>query len=365
MTKRNVVFIFSVYIKKYKSGPQGSPRNNWLPMSILTAERLVKLAYSYPDLHSTWYLVACACLTVVNQPNEIPKIFHFALRQQLLEHSGNKLVLTDQYLLKLAQDSISSSKKYAELTAVGVNLPDVLIPYTYHDKLPLTYRFKRTDDINKLQTKIAAKFREVILKSAALSGLPKAINALMILKAVTPNNLKPDLKPSRPLIVNPGNYLSNDVLVEDFSGTNDQPTNLLDTIDGPISDTSVNSKQIQLDLSRGSKFWNTIYTQKVNKRIRNQMYNAYPDLWYYTYHHVYSPLLSFTDILSKKETSMTVVSILIPQDVNPQLKGHLKGALNAGATKAELDQLLHLVFDICDWTGGNYWAKGKESVAKL
>lgn len=334
-------------------------------MTVITAERLVKLAYNYPELYNTWYLIACAALTVVNQPNEIPKVFHFALRQQLLEYTSNKSLLTDKYLLQLAQDSISSSSKYTELSAVGVNLPDILIPYTYHDKLPLSYRFNRSEDINKLQMNIAGKFREVILKSAALSGLPKAINALMILKSVTPNNLKPELKPARPLIVSPGNYLSNDVLIEDFEGTNDRPTNLTDTIDGPISTNLINTKQIQLELSRGSKFWNSVYSPKVNKRIRNQMYNAYPDLWYYTYHHVYAPLLSFTNILTDKETSMTVVSILIPQDVNPQLKGHLKGALNVGATKEELSQLQSVVFDICDWTGGNYWAKGKASVAKL
>lgn len=334
-------------------------------MTVITAERLVKLAYNYPELYNTWYLIACAALTVVNQPNEIPKVFHFALRQQLLEYTSNKSLLTDKYLLQLAQDSISSSSKYTELSAVGVNLPDILIPYTYHDKLPLSYRFNKSEDINKLQMNIAGKFREVILKSAALSGLPKAINALMILKSVTPNNLKPELKPARPLIVSPGNYLSNDVLIEDFEGTNDRPTNLTDTIDGPISTNLINTKQIQLELSRGSKFWNSVYSPKVNKRIRNQMYNAYPDLWYYTYHHVYAPLLSFTNILTDKETSMTVVSILIPQDVNPQLKGHLKGALNVGATKEELSQLQSVVFDICDWTGGNYWAKGKASVAKL
>jgi alkylhydroperoxidase/carboxymuconolactone decarboxylase family protein YurZ len=334
-------------------------------MSVLTAERLVKLAYNYPALHNTWYLVACAALTVVNQPNEIPKIFHFALRQQLLEYNGNKCLLTDKYLLQLAQDSINSSIKYAEFTAVGVNLPDILIPYTYYDKLPLAYKFNRTEDISKMQYTIASKFREVILKSAALSGLPKAINALMILKTVTPNSLRPDVRPARQLTVAPGHLLSSGIVEEDVAGTNFKSVNTDDTIDGPISDESINARLIKKNLARGSNFWNSVYLPKVNKRIRNQMFDAYPDLWYYAYHNVYAPLLSFTDILSAKETSMCVVSLLIPQDVNPQLKGHLKGAVNVGATKNELTELRSLVFDICDWTGGNYWSKGKESVAKL
>lgn len=62
---------------------------------------------------------------------------------------------------------------------------------------------------------------------------------------------------------------------------------------------------------------------------------------------------------------MCVVASLIPQDVNPQLKGHLKGALNVGVTKEELNDLRCIVFDICDWTGGHFWKGGKASVAKL
>ena len=53
------------------------------------------------------------------------------------------------------------------------------------------------------------------------------------------------------------------------------------------------------------------------------------------------------------------------QDVNPPLKGHLKGAMNVGATKEELNDVRQVVFDLCDWTGGVSWAGGKEAVAKL
>lgn len=340
-------------------------------MPVLNAERLVRLAYKYPQLHNSWYLVACACLSVVNQPQEIPKILHFALRQQLLESCAakDKKLLTDQYLLQLAQDSVSLAEKYADLTAVGVNLPDILIPHTYYDKLPLGFKFSRAEDIHETQLLIAGKIREVILKSVALAGLPKAINALMILKNVTPTSLLPLNTPLRPPIVNPGLMSSNDLLGEDVEGTRFEdvteslPTT--DTIDGPIAPSSINSKQIQTDLTRGSDFWNTIYSTKVNMRIRKQMINAYPDLWYFAYHHAYSPLLSFTDVLSARETSMCIVASLIPQDVNPQLKGHLKGAINVGVTKEELEHLRLLVFDVCDWSGNVSWREGQDSVAKL
>lgn len=335
-------------------------------MTILTAERLVKLAYNYPSLHSTWYLVACACLTVINQPGEIPKVYHFALRQQLLEYSSEAGLMTDKYMLALAQDSISSSAKYEDLTAVGVNLPDVLIPYLYYDKLPLAYKFSKGDDIHATQVNISLKMREVILKSSALSGLPKAINALTILKSVTPTLMKPSGQPVRRLHVQLGHVASSLLVEEDVVGTKfeNDDKGCKDTIDGPISPVSVNSNQIHSDLVRGSGFWEAIYT-KISSRVKRQMLMAYPDLWYHAYHHIYSPLLSFTDILNAKETSMCVVASLIPQDVNPQLKGHLKGAMNVGATKEELNEVRALVFDLCDWTGGIRWTGGKESVAKL
>ncbi|KAG7196278.1 uncharacterized protein KQ657_000293 [Scheffersomyces spartinae] len=334
-----------------------------LMLSIVNPERLVRLAYKYPSLRLTWYIVACAALTVVNQPEEIPKVFHFALRQQLLEHLPQPSLLTDSHLLQLASDSISSLEKFAELSLVGVRLPDVLIPYTYHDKF--NYKYTASEDIKRCQEEVARKIRECILKSSALSGLPKAINALMILKSVTPTSIRPSQHSERPLLVVLSVVeKSSDIVQEDVNGTKLNMDDV-ETIDGIITTDCVNATQIQKDLIRGSEFWNTIYTNKINTRIRKQMINAYPDLWQYTFHHVYAPLLSFTDVLTPPETLMCVVACLIPQDVNPQLKGHLKGAINVGVTKQELNDLRSLVFDICDWSGGTYWRNGKESVAKL
>lgn len=340
-------------------------------MSILTPERLVKLAYKYPSLHDSWFLVATAALSVVNHPDEIAKVFHFALRQQLLENSpDSKNLLADKILLKLAQDSITSSDKYKDFTAVGVNLPDILIPYSLYDKLPLAFKYDKTEEIQAAQALIAGKFREALLKSTALAGLPKTINALMLLKTVTPTNVKPSLQPARTPIVFPGHVKSSNIVQEDVEGTRFEEDSTSgkfahDTIDGPISEESINTKEIVKDLSRGSDLWNAIYTSKVNTRIKRQMYTAYPDLWHYAYHHVYSPLLSFTDILSAKETSLCIVSSLIPQDVNPQLKGHLKGAFNQGASKKELEDVKSLVIDLCDWCGGINFQNGKESIPKL
>ena len=69
------------------------------------------MAYSYPNLQNSWYLIA-ATLTQLNLSEEIPKVFHFALRQQLLEFQNDSSLLTNETMLKLAEDSISSSERF-------------------------------------------------------------------------------------------------------------------------------------------------------------------------------------------------------------------------------------------------------------
>lgn len=332
---------------------------------LLTAERLVRLAYKYPSLHSNWFIIASSALTVVNQPQEIGMILHFALRQQLLEASAGIAILADTYMLKLAEDSIVSAEKFDDFSAVGVNLPEVLIPFTYHDKLPLGYKYSKTEDIHACQMAVACKIREAILKAAPIAGLPKLINALTALRKVTPNNVKPSLKTCRPATICPSHVRSSDLVQEDFAGTRfEESIPTYDTVEGPVCPESVDSKQIVDNMVRGLEHWNALYG-KVSTRVRTQMFNAYPDLWQYALHSVYSPLLSYTGVLSALETSYCVVAALIPQDVNPTLKGHLKGAINLGGTKEELTDIRHLVFDVCDWSGNILWKGGKQSVVKL
>ena len=46
-----------------------------------------------------------------------------------------------------------------------------------------------------------------------------------------------------------------------------------------------------------------------------------------------------------------VLACLIPQDVNPQLEGHLIGALNNGATEDEVKAVRGLVIKVCEAAG--------------
>lgn len=231
--------------------------------SILTPARIKTLS-SFSLLQNNWYYLAAATLSVCNAPSEVPVLF--------------------EYIIK----NIPADDKHAQFES-------------------------------------AQKIREAILKSAALGGLPKAINSLMQLKAVTPLDLRET------------NLQRKDETVKSSAG--DSGNNIDD---------------------RGSAFFDQVYG-KINKRVMGQMSTAYPDLGYWALHHVYGPLLSYTGILGPKETSLVVVASLIPQDVNPQLKGHLKGALNNGATKEEVMQVRDLSILISGWCGLSW----KTDVAKL
>lgn len=232
-------------------------------MASLLTPTGIKTLSSLPLLKSNWYYLAAATFSVCNAPNEVPVIF---------EHVMNSIPAND----------------------------------------------------TKARFDSAQKIREALLKSAALGGLPKAINSLMLLKNVTPVELRETTLQRR-----------------------DEHAN------------SETEKGVDID-SRGTAFWDQVYG-KINKRVMGQMSTAYPDLGYWALHHVYGPLLSYTGILGSKETSLVVIASLIPQDVNPQLKGHLKGALNNGATKEEVMAVRELSMLISTWCG----LKWKGDVAKL
>ena len=67
--------------------------------------------------------------------------------------------------------------------------------------------------------------------------------------------------------------------------------------------------------------------------------------------HVYGPLLSFTGALTAQETSLVVIASLVPQDVNPQLRGHLKGALNIGCDFETIEAVRRLSILVSQWSG--------------
>ena len=353
-------------------------------MTLLTALNLQKFSNFSSNLQKNWYLIAAATLTVCNKPDEIPKIYHFVLQNELNLKRSNKFNFND-----LHNNVLKILNNFKELQSNGeINIPNTntntnntsnnaitnnnnvmkkfnLKSFDPYDNLP-DYKLTNEDLLNQII--ITKKLRETILKSAALTGLPKAINALSQLRDTTPYRilkiLNDDLNfddsvyidesadrdvkrrriasglqsskaaPSESPSPSPSPSSEPSPIVfsspEPSESQKLTSSDITDTTESPIVQkrkrvqTFEEFKDIQI---RGYQFWKKIYG-KVSLRVVNHLRTANPDLWNYAIQNVYAPLLSYTDILSAQETSLVIVACLVPQDVNPQLKGHLKGALN-------------------------------------
>lgn len=166
------------------------------------------------------------------------------------------------------------------------------------------------------QLQIARRTREALVKSAAIIGLPKTINALFALKEATPKHLIDE-----PLGYSPAGRT-------------------VDVYNTP-------SSQI---LQRGQKFFDQVYG-KVSKRVMGQMDRSGTEDLGLLARLEYGYILSPTGVLNAAESSFVVLASLIPQDVNPQLKGHLMGAVNNGATPEQVRAVRDIVIEICEAAG--------------
>ncbi|EWZ46798.1 AhpD-like protein [Fusarium oxysporum f. sp. albedinis] len=165
------------------------------------------------------------------------------------------------------------------------------------------------------QLRISRRLREALLKASAVGGMPKSINALMSLKSTTPE----------------------DLLDEPGTGISIRHKDIYDTAPAKV-------------LERGQTFFEAIYG-KISRRIMGQLdWSGAPDLGLLA-RLTYGYVLSNTDVLTPAETSFVLIASLIPQDVNPQLKGHLRGALNGGASVDEVRAVRDVVIKICEASG--------------
>ncbi|SMN21028.1 similar to Saccharomyces cerevisiae YJR111C Putative protein of unknown function [Maudiozyma saulgeensis] len=269
--------------------------------NILNAQRLLQLYQFNPKLKDIWYLTAAATFSVANQPQEIPKLYHYAM---LLSNENSY-----KYRVTLAYKTIELLSEQPEKRMSMIN-------EIYE---------KPTD----LQRQVSARFRETLLKTGALAGLPRAINGLHTLKEFTPESLLPEASN-----IDPWNAAM---------GGEDPCPQIFTEREQMRHTENVNNV-----MRRGLDQWNMIYN-KVSNRVVNNLNSSYPDLWYFTLMHVYGPLFSFDSILSKQETSLVVISSLVPQDVNPQLRGHLKGALNVGCDYDTVEAVRRLSILVSQW----------------
>ena len=188
-----------------------STHNMKLPSIVTPA--LLSAIRSTPRLPAnSWYLLAATALSTLNRPDEIPKIFNHAI-----EFGGS------------AKDTKPSENE---------------------------------------QLQIARRTREALVKSSAIVGLPKTINALFALKGVTPKNLFDE-----PQVASPSNR------IQDLYNT-------------PVS-------QI---LQRGQKFFDQVYG-KVTGRVMGQMDNSGTEDLGLMARLEYGYVLSPVSILNAPETS--------------------------------------------------------------
>lgn len=270
-------------------------------INILNAQRLLQLYQFNPKLKDIWYLTAAATFSVANQPQEIPKLYHYAM---LLSNENSY-----KYRVTLAYKTIELLNEPAEKRMNMIN--------------------EIYENPTDLQRQVSARFRETLLKTGALAGLPRTINGLHTLKEFTPTSLLPK---------------ASEIDLWDAAMGKEDPCPPEKTLRKQMR----TEKDVNEIMHRGIDQWNMIYN-KVSNRVVNNLNSSYPDLWYFTLMHVYGPLFSFDSILSKQETSLVVISSLVPQDVNPQLRGHLKGALNVGCDYDTVEAVRRLSILVSQW----------------
>ncbi|CAD6592504.1 MAG: hypothetical protein ASARMPREDX12_006159 [Alectoria sarmentosa] len=230
------------------------------PLTVITPA-LLSSVREQPHLpRHAWYFLTGATLSVLNMPHEIPTVFKHAIEK-------------------------------------GAGSCD-------------------TKPGHEEQLEIARKMREALVKAAPIGGLPKAINALFLLKSATPPSLLDE-----PLGYSP----------------TARPSDLYDVPQSTV-------------LHRGQSFFDKVYG-KVSKRVMSQMDRSGTEDLGITARLMYGYILSNTNVLSARETSFVLVAGLIPQDVPAQLKGHIKGCLNHGASVEEVKAVREVVIKICEASG--------------
>lgn len=252
----------------------------------LNRERLGTL-YDYTfissELASDKYLLAICTLASANQPEDIAKVYILALLSFYDNDTDNSYSLVERvYDLLDSRDRLENSFK----------------------------------TVLSEQMQFVAKAKETILKSSVIIGIPKAINALKIIRDNTPASLVVKIRNS-------------------------------DREDYFISQDTIR-KHSHKNIEQGLNHWDMTYN-KVSDRIISDLNSFYPDLWQFIVDDVYGDILSFDKIVDAKLTSLIVICDLIPLDVNPQLRGHLRGALNVGWDKETIEQVRTFALMICTW----------------
>ena len=295
--------------------------------AIITAERLVQLSQFNPRLQNVWYLLASSALSALNQPQEIPKLYHYTLMLHYnstlpVKQRATPIALTSTKTI----DLLSNCDCHSHHTTHHK-------PHNLIDKLYPIYLGGKTSNLDTYR-QITIRLRESLLKICPLVGLPRGINSLHHLHSTTPTSILNSIDHPHTKIDMYNDSTDVDACPE--SSTLRTQTRTTET----VSEVYI----------RGKKYWNKVY-DKVSNRVANDLYSSYPDLWYYTLRHVYGPILSFNGVLSGCDTSLVIIAALVPLEVPAQLRGHLRGALNVGCDEEAVGGAKEMASLVARWCG--------------
>ncbi|RUS19414.1 AhpD-like protein [Endogone sp. FLAS-F59071] len=153
------------------------------------------------------------------------------------------------------------------------------------------------------------RIREALLKASLLCGFPRVINGMWHAMAPVDEETRQAL-PKEPLRL----------------------------VESPETLTSWRT--------RGMEFFSRIYNRHTD-RVMGALTDLNPDLADMVKQEVYGKILSDTRSLGEVETELIVIAALVPMEVPAQLKGHVHGAKNVGASDLEVKTVLDLAEAIC------------------
>ncbi|KXN82618.1 hypothetical protein AN958_02469 [Leucoagaricus sp. SymC.cos] len=220
---------------------------------------LYPLGRSTGALPTPWYIVAAVAFSASNKPQAVPQIFQYVLQ----ELNSNQDTKSERFLL-------------------------------------------------------AQKIREALLKSALISGFPKAINSLQALNEAMPDELK-ERKIQRNI----------NASLADFERVG---TDLFRAVYGGASDN-----------------------------VRKLLDDIYPDMGYFSCTIGYGFVYGHTEVISALETSFTLVAALIAGDTPQQIFWHLNGARRGGATLEEVKAVRQISIEVANRCGIS-WSDGVPEV---
>ncbi|KAI9456687.1 hypothetical protein BJY52DRAFT_1275449 [Lactarius psammicola] len=246
-------------------------------MAEITTEaalQRLKSLYPYGEITSSldvvqnpWYIVTIVALTAGNRPEAIPLVFNYVLGD--LERAQNEFKVTK-------------------------------------------------DEAQGERLRLARRFRDAIFKCGILAGYSKAINSLISLLEVTPDELR-DTARQR--------------------------------------DTSSSLPELE---TRGQEFFRALYGETAGG-VQDLLDKIYPDMGWFSNTIAYGSVYGHLDILNQLETSYVLVGTLIAADTPRQINWHLDNARRGGASLEQTRAVRQIAIEISQSVGVK-WRDGVPEV---